>query len=59
MGKKILKTSANDRKCTFPHCTHILSIYNHEAYCHIHRDKMSHEQKPEILTGHDVLTDNM
>jgi len=49
MGKT-LKTSANDRKCMFPQCEHILSIYNHETYCHIHRDKMSQEQKVKILT---------
>jgi len=58
MGKT-LKTSANDRKCTFPHCKHILSIYNHETYCHIHRDKMSQEQKLKILTGPNALTDTM
>ena len=37
--QKMLKTSADGRKCKFPHCARILSIYNHEAYCHIHRDK--------------------
>jgi hypothetical protein len=59
MGKKMLKTSANDRKCTFPHCTHILSIYNHETYCHIHREQVSHGQKPEILTGPNALIGTM
>jgi hypothetical protein len=38
MAKKV-KTSADGRKCAFPNCNHILSIYNHEAYCHIHREK--------------------
>lgn len=46
---KMLKTSAEGRKCMFPHCTRILSIYNHEAYCHIHLDQMIKEQKPEIV----------
>jgi len=59
MGKKMLKTSAEGRKCMFPHCTNILSIYNHEAYCHIHRDKMPQGQKPKILTGPDASTDTM
>jgi len=61
MGKKMLKTSANGRKCTFPLCTHILSIYNHEAYCHIHRDKapQGQGQEPKILTHPDALTDTM
>jgi len=53
MGK-MLKTSADDRKCTFPHCTHILSIYNHEAYCHIHLDQMPQGQKPKVLTHPDA-----
>jgi len=51
MAKK-LKTSGEGRKCKFPHCEHILSIYNHEAYCHVHRDKMSKEQKPKLLYHH-------
>jgi len=25
----------------FPNCKHILSIYNHEAYCHVHRGQMA------------------
>ncbi|MDP2653753.1 MAG: hypothetical protein Q8Q08_06950 [Candidatus Omnitrophota bacterium] len=33
--KKIV-TSRKGRKCKHPRCKHILSIYNHEAYCHIH-----------------------
>jgi hypothetical protein len=48
--RKPLKTSAEDRKCMFPNCERILSIYNHEAYCHVHRDKMTQEQKLKLLT---------
>jgi hypothetical protein len=48
MGK-ILKTSAEGRKCTFPNCTRTLSIYNHEAYCHIHLDQMPRDKKLKIL----------
>jgi len=40
MGK-MLKTSPTGRKCQFANCNQILSIYNHEVYCHIHRDQMS------------------
>jgi len=40
MAKK-LKTSAEGRKCAFPGCNRTLSIYNHEEYCHMHRDKMA------------------
>ncbi|MCX5716188.1 MAG: hypothetical protein NTV07_04925 [Candidatus Omnitrophica bacterium] len=31
-----IRTSNKHRKCKFPHCDQILSIYNHEAYCHVH-----------------------
>jgi hypothetical protein len=68
MGKK-LKTSADNRKCIFPKCTQTLSIYNHEAYCHIHQGcvpqgsvpqgyvhqgYVHHEPKPEILTHRKI-----
>jgi hypothetical protein len=43
--RKKLKTSADNRKCAFPGCEHILSIYNHEKYCHVHRDLMADKQK--------------
>ena len=33
---KKVKTSDRGRKCKFPHCKQILSIYNHEEYCHVH-----------------------
>jgi hypothetical protein len=49
MGK-VLKTSDDNRKCIFPNCTHTLSIYNHESYCHIHLDKMPQDKKHKILT---------
>ncbi|HUV40741.1 MAG TPA: hypothetical protein VMW23_03005 [Sedimentisphaerales bacterium] len=48
--KKMLKTSAEGRKCMFPQCTRILSIYNHKDYCHIHLDQIPQEQKPKVLT---------
>jgi hypothetical protein len=37
---KMLKTSAENRKCTFPNCTRILSIYNHDTYCHVHQGQV-------------------
>jgi len=33
---KKVKTSQKGRKCRYPHCKHILSVYNHELYCHVH-----------------------
>jgi hypothetical protein len=63
MGK-MLKTSADNRKCIFPNCTHILSIYNHDEYCHVHQGEVHqgyvhqgyvhHEPKPEILTHRKI-----
>jgi hypothetical protein len=43
--QKPLKTSAEGRRCRFPGCERTLSIYNHEAYCHKHRDQMAEEEK--------------
>ena len=31
-----IKTSPANRKCKYPKCNSIISIYNHEAYCNIH-----------------------
>ncbi|MHC4112048.1 MAG: hypothetical protein ACYSUY_13320 [Planctomycetota bacterium] len=51
---KQLKTSADGRKCTFPHCKNLLSIYNHEPYCHIHRDQMAQKQRRKTPYHHPV-----
>jgi len=53
MPKK-LKTSADGRKCTFPRCDHLLSIYNHEPYCHIHREQVSQERIVKIPYHHPI-----
>ncbi len=44
---KILKTSLEGRKCKFPNCQRILSIYNHQAYCHVHLEQVSADEKPK------------
>ncbi len=44
---KILRTSADGRKCIYPQCKCTLSIYNHGVYCHIHQAQMPQEQKPK------------
>jgi hypothetical protein len=46
---KILKTSAEGRKCKFLGCTRNLSIYNHADYCHLHREEMAEKQKPLFI----------
>ena len=49
---KELKTSAGGRKCMYPHCKNLLSIYNHENYCHVHRNQVAKERKRKIPYHH-------
>ncbi|MBN1913691.1 MAG: hypothetical protein JW788_04755 [Candidatus Omnitrophica bacterium] len=44
---KKTKTSHKGRRCRFPRCNNILSIYNHEAYCHVHLRQMDRSKKPK------------
>ncbi len=54
---KMLKTSARGRKCMFPLCKQVLSIYNHRDYCHVHLHQMPKEQKnSDTVTPPDVPT---
>ncbi|MFA5319875.1 MAG: hypothetical protein WBE75_04095 [Candidatus Omnitrophota bacterium] len=39
MSKKV-KSSPKGRKCRFPLCRKLLSIYNHGEYCHVHQGYM-------------------
>jgi len=52
--KKPLKTSVKGRKCMYPECKCILSIYNNEAYCHIHIGQVPKEEKPKIPTHQEA-----
>ncbi|MBN1972824.1 MAG: hypothetical protein JW787_04250 [Sedimentisphaerales bacterium] len=49
---KVLKTSAEGRKCAYPNCNRILSIYNHESYCHIHREKEAQSVRLQKIPYH-------
>ena len=49
---KTLKTSVDGRKCAFPQCKRLLSIYNHEAYCHIHRNEVAQERMAKVPYHH-------
>ncbi|MBN2591237.1 MAG: hypothetical protein JXA96_15340 [Sedimentisphaerales bacterium] len=49
---KTLKTSAEGRKCNFPNCNRLLSIYNHESYCHVHRDQKIHATQLQKIPYH-------
>ena len=39
MSTKIL-TSHKGRKCKYPGCHRVLSIYNHEVNCHVHLNRL-------------------
>jgi hypothetical protein len=54
--KKPLKTSPDGRKCSFAGCKCILSIYNHEAFCRVHRERALQEQKQGIIAYLEVST---
>ena len=45
---KKVKVSHKGRKCKFPLCKQILSIYNHEIYCHVHLGKAIYEFHPKV-----------
>lgn len=45
---KKIKTSHKGRICKFPPCKHVLSIYNHEEYCHIHLGLMGNACKQKV-----------
>lgn len=41
MSKPKIATSHRGRKCKTPGCRRALSIYNHEAHCHVHLQEIS------------------
>ena len=44
---KKVKTSAKGRVCRCRNCHNILSIYNHELYCHVHLGLLAYDDKPK------------
>lgn len=36
------------RKCKYPGCKQVLSIYNYGTYCHLHADKPPEKYKLKI-----------
>ncbi|MDP3042730.1 MAG: hypothetical protein Q8N62_08440 [Candidatus Omnitrophota bacterium] len=49
MAIKKVKTSLKGRKCKFSHCKHVLSIYNHELYCHVHLGLLAYDDKSKAM----------
>jgi len=45
-----VRTSAEGRKCAVISCGRILSIYNHQAYCHCHLNQMLEEETTRSKT---------
>jgi len=46
---KKVKVSLKGRKCKYSHCKHILSIYNHEDYCHVHLGMLAYDHRPKAV----------
>lgn len=40
MANKQISKSHKGRKCKYPDCGRVLSIYNHDTHCHVHQDRM-------------------
>ena len=47
-----LKSSPKGRRCKFPNCGRLLSIYNNHAYCRIHWDQMSYKRALKVPYRH-------
>ena len=43
--EKALKTSAEGRRCNYPDCHRLLSIYNHQTYCRVHQEQAASKEK--------------
>lgn len=50
-----IKTSPRRRKCKYPLCKNILSIYNHEAYCHVHLGRIFREENVDGRPSSSLL----
>ncbi len=46
---KKTKMSHKGRICKFPKCKHVLSIYNHQTFCHIHLSRVGAAYKEKVL----------
>ena len=45
MSAKKISTSHKGRRCKYPNCKRVLSIYNHDSHCHIHLSKLTEEER--------------
>ena len=43
-----IRISRKGRRCRYPHCRKLLSIYNHEAFCHVHLGRVPQEQRAKV-----------
>ena len=48
---KKVKTSLKGRKCRLLHCKQILSIYNHDEYCHVHLSQLDYGNRPKLAVA--------
>ncbi|MDP8258447.1 MAG: hypothetical protein P9L90_03390 [Candidatus Aadella gelida] len=49
-----IKTSPRHRKCKYPKCSSILSMYNHEDFCNVHLRPMFWEDKVDGIPAKQV-----
>lgn len=47
MPIKKISVSHKGRKCKYPKCRKLLSIYNHADYCYVHLGKMVDKEDAE------------
>ena len=47
MSTKKITTAHKGRRCKFPGCKRILSIYNHDVNCHIHLNRLSERSRQD------------
>ena len=43
MATKKILASHKGRRCRYPKCKRLLSIYNHDNHCHVHLVKLAKE----------------
>ena len=53
MATKKILTQHKGRKCKYPGCKRVLSIYNQNTYCHADLNRLS--KRPQFESGLDVL----
>lgn len=51
MSFKKIPTAHKGRRCKYPDCKRVLSIYNHDVNCHVHLNRLSEKARWEDGEG--------